>query len=107
MNAENTRQTEEAKRKADENIMNIHNMDMSQEAPMMPVYIPIIDEHHHVYCSQTAQNKLMIDVLVMYCQISKIMMTYWCTKSMILKHLLIKSKWLAAIHQWLKQSILI
>ena len=26
MNAENTRQTEEAKRKADENIMNIHNM---------------------------------------------------------------------------------
>ena len=36
MNAENTRQTEEAKRKADENIMNIHNMDMSQEALMMP-----------------------------------------------------------------------
>ena len=48
MNAENTRRTEEAKRKADENIMNIHNIDMSQEALMMPVYIPIIDEHHGV-----------------------------------------------------------
>ena len=28
--------------------MNIHNMDMSQEVLMMPVYIPIIDEHRGV-----------------------------------------------------------
>ena len=28
--------------------MNIHNMDMSQEVPMMPVYMPIIEEHHGV-----------------------------------------------------------
>ena len=55
MNAENTRRTEEAKRKADENIMNIHNMDMSQEAPMMLVYIPIIDEHHGVMFANSSK----------------------------------------------------
>ena len=48
MNEENTKRTEETKKKSDENIMNIHNMDISQEAPMMPVYIPIIEEHHGV-----------------------------------------------------------
>ena len=37
MNQENTKRTEEAKNKMNENIMNIHNMDMSQEMPMMPV----------------------------------------------------------------------
>ena len=56
MNAENTRRTEEAKRKSDENIMNIHNMDMSQEAPMMPVYIPIIDEHHGVMFTNSSKQ---------------------------------------------------
>ena len=48
MNQENTERIEEVKNKMNENIMNIHNMDMSQEAPMMPVYMPIIEEHHGV-----------------------------------------------------------
>ena len=48
MNQENTKRTEEVKNKLNENIMNIHNMDMSQEVPMMPVYMPIIEEHHGV-----------------------------------------------------------
>ena len=48
MNQENTKRTEEAKNKLNENIMNIHHVDMSQEAPMMPVYMPIIEEHHGV-----------------------------------------------------------
>ena len=36
MNAENTKRSQEAQSKTNENIMNIHNMDMSQEAPIMP-----------------------------------------------------------------------
>ena len=56
MNAENTRRTEEAKRKSDENNMNIHNTDMSQEAPMMLVYIPIIDEHHGVMFANSSKQ---------------------------------------------------
>ena len=48
MNAQNTKRSQEAHDKMTENILNIHNMDMSQEAPMMPVYTPIIDEHHGV-----------------------------------------------------------
>ena len=48
MNQDNTKRTEEAKNKMNENIMNIHNMDMSQEVPMMLVYMPIIEEHHGV-----------------------------------------------------------
>ena len=46
MNQENTKRTEEAKNKMNENIMNIHNMDMSEEVPMILVYMPIIEEHH-------------------------------------------------------------
>ena len=59
MNQENTKRTEEAKNKLNENIMNIHNMDVSQEAPMMPVYMPIIEEHHGVMfvnCSKGINN---------------------------------------------------
>ena len=48
MNQDSTKRTEKAKNKMNENIMNIHNMDMSQEVPMMPVYMPIIEEHHDV-----------------------------------------------------------
>ena len=36
--------------------MNVHNMDMSQEAPMMPVYIPIIDEHHGVMFANSSKQ---------------------------------------------------
>ena len=56
MNQENTKRTEEAKNKLNENIMNIHNMDMSQEAPMMLVYMPIIDEHHGVMFANSSKG---------------------------------------------------
>ena len=36
--------------------MNIHNMDMSQEAPMMPVYMPIIEEHHGVMFTNSSKS---------------------------------------------------
>ena len=48
MNQENIQRKEEEMRESNENIMNIHNMDISQEALMMPVYMPIIEEHHGV-----------------------------------------------------------
>ena len=56
MNQENTKRTEEAKNKLNENIMNIHNMDMSQEAPMMLVYMPIIEEHHGVMFANSSKG---------------------------------------------------
>ena len=56
MNQENTKRTEEAKNKLNENIMNIHNMDMSQEATMMPVYMPIIEEHHDVMFANSSKG---------------------------------------------------
>ena len=56
MNQENTRRTEEANNKSNENIMNIHNMDMSQEVAMMPVYIPIIEEHHGVMFANSSKD---------------------------------------------------
>ena len=56
MNAENTKRSQEAQNKVNENIMNIHNMDMSQEAPMMPVYTPIIDEHHGVMFANSSKH---------------------------------------------------
>ena len=56
MNHENTRRTMEAKSKANENIMNIHNMDMSQEVPIMPAYIPIIEEHHGVMFANSSKE---------------------------------------------------
>ena len=65
MNQENTKRTEEAKNKLNENIMNIHHVDMSQEAPMMPVYMPIIEEHHGVMFVNSLKG-LMIHVLLMY-----------------------------------------
>ena len=46
MNIENTRRNDEKVEKENENIMNIHNMDMSQEAPIIPVYMPIVQQHH-------------------------------------------------------------
>ena len=49
--------------------MKIHNMDMSQETPMMLVYIPIIDEHHGVmfvnsskHISDTCFHHVMSDI---------------------------------------------
>ena len=56
MNQENTNRTENAKNKSNENIMNIHNMDMSQEAPMMLVYMPIIEEHHGVMFANSSKD---------------------------------------------------
>ena len=56
MNQENTKRTEEAKNKWNENIMNIHNMDMSQEVPMMLVYMPIIEEHHGVMFANSSKG---------------------------------------------------
>ena len=37
INIENTRRNDEKVEKENENIMNIHNMDMSQEVPIIPV----------------------------------------------------------------------
>ena len=56
MNQENTKRTEEAKNKLNENIMNMHNMDMSQEAPMMLVYMPIIEQHHGVMFANSSKG---------------------------------------------------
>ena len=56
MNAENTKRSEEAQNRMNENIMNIHNMHMSQEVPMMLVYTPIIDEHHGVMFTNSSKH---------------------------------------------------
>ena len=56
MNAENTKRSQEAQSKTNENIMNIHNMDMSQEVPIMLVYTPIIDEYHSVMFANSSKH---------------------------------------------------
>ena len=56
MNEENTNRIENERKQANENIMNIHNMDMSQEAPMIPVYMPIIEEYHGVMFMNSSKS---------------------------------------------------
>ena len=56
MNIENTKRNEEKEEKENENIMNIHNTNMSQEAPIIPVYMPIVDEHHSVMFTNSSKN---------------------------------------------------
>ena len=48
MNIENTLRNNEKEKMKQEKADNTHNMDMSQQAPSMPVYMPIVDEHHGV-----------------------------------------------------------
>ena len=48
MNVANTAHREANENHYIEENDKIHNRDMSQEAPMMPVYTPIVDEHHGV-----------------------------------------------------------
>ena len=76
MNAENTKRSQEAQNKVNENIMNIHNMDMSQEAPMMPVYTPIIDEHHGVMFVNSSKHITEMCFIIFY-MIMIAKMNYW------------------------------
>ena len=48
MNIENTKRNMEKKEKEENENENTYNRDMSQEAPFIPVYMPIVDEHHGV-----------------------------------------------------------
>ena len=48
INAENTERLKNQRNKEDEYYMNTHNIDMSNEVPIIPVYTPIVDEHHGV-----------------------------------------------------------
>ena len=48
MNVENTQRKETSDNLYTEEINKLHNRDMSHEAPIMPVYTPIVDEHHGV-----------------------------------------------------------
>ena len=48
MNVENTQRKETSENLYTEEINKLHNRDMSHEAPIMPVYTPIVDEHHGV-----------------------------------------------------------
>ena len=55
MNIENTmRKEKENQNKNDENDKMV-NRDMSQEAPILPVYTPIVDEHHGVMFANSSQ----------------------------------------------------
>ena len=55
MNIENTiRKEKEIQRENDENDKMI-NREMSQEAPILPVYTPIVDEHHGVMFANSSQ----------------------------------------------------
>ena len=73
MNQENTKRTEEAKNKLNENIMNIHNMDMSKEAQMMLAYMPIIEEHHGVMFTNSSKgiNDTCFNHVLLICIVMK------------------------------------
>ena len=56
MNIENTkRKTIQSQQQEEEN-EKVYNRDMSQEVPIIPVYTPIVDEHHGVMFANSSQS---------------------------------------------------
>ena len=56
MNVENTKRKEVQSIKQEEENEKVYNRDMSQEAPVIPVYTPIVDEHHGVMFANSSQS---------------------------------------------------
>ena len=56
MNIENTRRNMENEEKEENENENTYNRDMSQEAPIIPVYMPIVDEHHGVMFANSSKS---------------------------------------------------
>ena len=55
MNIENTIRNEKEKQYEKEENDKMSNREMSQEAPILPVYTPIVDEHHGVMFANSSQ----------------------------------------------------
>ena len=55
MNVENTMRTEINENQQNEENDKVYNRDMSQEMPLIPVYTPIVDEHHGVMFANSSQ----------------------------------------------------
>ena len=103
MNQDNTKKTEQAKNKMNENIMNIHNMDMSQEVPMMPVYMPIIEEHRDVMFANSLKGINDTN----FTHILSKMDSHEELMAHEVNDMFTEIKWQVAIHQWLRQCFLI
>ena len=56
MNVENTECKKIQCSKQEEENEKVYNRDMSQEAPVIPVYTPIVDEHHGVMFANSSQS---------------------------------------------------
>ena len=55
MNIENTMRNEKEKQNENDENDKMVNREMSQEAPILPVYTPIVDEHHGVMFANSSQ----------------------------------------------------